>query len=107
MLLLLFLAFWCSITLFPHRHLVDGRVYVHSHIYFGGTAQQPAHQHTLQQLQLLAQLASIVLVATALFQMRALPPHGCRRRREPALSTLPNRLVPRFGLRAPPCFGLR
>ena len=46
-LLLLFLGYYGSITLFTHTHIVNGVTIVHSHPYKSGTGKNPVtHQHT-------------------------------------------------------------
>ena len=45
--LLLFLAYYASVTLFTHTHIIDGITIVHSHPYKSGTGKNPVnHQHT-------------------------------------------------------------
>lgn len=65
LLLLLFVGFWCSTTLFPHTHTIDGRVLIHSHIFFGTSGSE--HQHSAQQFQLIAQLSLLVATAVTFF----------------------------------------
>ena len=65
LLLVLFMGFWCSTTLFPHTHMVNGRILVHSHIFFGTSGSE--HQHTAQQFQLIAQLSLLVATAMTFF----------------------------------------
>ena len=62
LLLLLFVGYWSSVTLFPHVHRIDGHVFVHSHP-FSGSSGNPGHNHTPQQFQLIAHLS--LLIATA------------------------------------------
>ncbi len=70
LLLILFTGYYCGITLFPHVHDIDGRRIVHSHPY-SGTASQPGHQHTTQQLQLLQLLSLLTWISTALYWLRS------------------------------------
>lgn len=63
-LLILFVGYWCSITLFPHVHRINGQVYVHSHPYgdWGGTA----HTHTPQEFQFIKHLSLLVMTVATL-----------------------------------------
>ena len=61
-LLLLFMEYAGSSTLFLHNHTIDGRQVVHSHIY-SGSPEEPNHSHTQQQAKLIAALSHIVIVA--------------------------------------------
>lgn len=101
LLLVLFAGYWCSVTLFPHVHRIDGCVYVHSHPY-SGTSGNPAHSHTAQQFQLIAHLSLLVLAVGALVAfVRALVGRIFRfRLRRPAVRQgAPMRS---FAFRAPP-----
>lgn len=102
LLLILFAGYWCSITLFPHAHLVDGFVIVHSHPFSGAANGSAPQNHTPQQFQLIAHLSLLVMVAAVAlsFAARLLGvcyvfcrerPVGCFR---PMIRT--------FSLRAPP-----
>lgn len=102
MLLFLFMGFWCNTTLFPHTHTIDGRILLHSHIFFGTSGHE--HQHTVQQFQLIAQLSLLVATAVTFFSF-LLKLFG-----KPFVfwvqktSARRNRSVRIFSLRAPPVY---
>lgn len=102
LLLALFSWYWSATTLFPHVHYIDGRTYVHSHPFSGGTSGNPAHSHTPQQFQLIAHL-SLLVVAVASFAALALRllgrPFLFKPRKTAARQCVPLR---HFALRAPP-----
>ncbi len=67
-LLLLVVSYVGGISLFPHSHIVDGKVVVHSHPYAAGTAERPGHNHSataIFAISHLAHAALFVMVATA------------------------------------------
>ena len=92
LLLLLFVGYWSSVTLFPHVHRIDGHVFVHSHP-FSGSSGNPGHNHTPQQFQLIAHLS--LLIATAATFVALV--FGVRK--PVARRGMPVRV---YGLRAPP-----
>lgn len=53
-----FLIYFGNITLFTHSHIMNGVTIVHSHPFKKDNADQPAHQHTPAQFQLIHQLSS-------------------------------------------------
>lgn len=63
LLLTIFLAYLCSNTLFNHYHLLNGDVITHSHIYTG-TPDKPEHDHSQDDLQLIAYLADFTALAS-------------------------------------------
>lgn len=102
LLLALFSWYWSATTLFPHAHHIDGRTYVHSHPYSGGTSGNPAHGHTPQQFQLISHLSVLViaLAAFAALVLRLLGrPFLYKVPKPVARQRVPLRL---FALRAPP-----
>lgn len=52
-LLLLFMGYYGSITLFPHSHIVNGDLVTHSHPYSSSN-----HSHSASQLQQLSSLTN-------------------------------------------------
>ncbi len=56
LLLTLFVGYFVGITFFPHKHIVDGQLIVHSHP-FSSTEH---HSHSANVLNLLQQLAQFV-----------------------------------------------
>ena len=64
LLLVLFLGYYGSATLFYHTHHIEnGGVIVHSHIYKNGTEKNPNHSHTAKEFvyfQLLSEFVSTV-----------------------------------------------
>lgn len=59
-LLSIFVFYTCSITLFPHKHIINGVVYIHSHPYQKDSKGNPNHSHSLAQIhtiQILSQLS--------------------------------------------------
>lgn len=70
-LLILFLGYYGSITLFNHAHIVNGVTIVHSHPYKHGASDKSAnHNHTSKQLVLINSLSDFSL--TVLFFVLAL-----------------------------------
>ena len=101
LLLLLFVGYWSSVTLFPHVHRIDGHVFVHSHP-FSGSSGNPGHNHTPQQFQLIAHLSLLIataatFVALVFGQAGAAFVFGVRK--PVARRGMPVRV---YGLRAPP-----
>ena len=101
LLLLLFVGYWSSVTLFPHVHRIDGHVFVHSHP-FSGSSGNPGHNHTPQQFQLIAHLSLLIataatFVALVFGQAGAAFVFGVRK--PVARCGMPVRV---YGLRAPP-----
>jgi len=66
-LLLLFLGYYGSITLFTHTHILSGGTIVHSHPFSSGTGKNPInHQHTTNGYVLI-QLLSTFLTTVSFF----------------------------------------
>lgn len=60
--LFLFIEYVGSDVLFMHSHVINGEQIFHSHIYTG-SAEQPDHSHTQQQVKVIAALSTFVAVA--------------------------------------------
>lgn len=61
-LLLLFVEYVASVTMFMHSHIIDGVVVSHSHFY-AGSGEAPGHTHSSQQAKVLLQLTFYVALA--------------------------------------------
>ncbi|MBN2787947.1 MAG: hypothetical protein JXQ69_06435 [Paludibacteraceae bacterium] len=61
LLLVLFLGYYSSITLFQHVHLVEGHYIVHSHFYKSESQNTPVkkHSHPISVLFIIQQLNQI------------------------------------------------
>jgi hypothetical protein len=69
--LFLFIFYTCSITLFPHKHIINGIVYVHSHPYEKDSKGNPIHSHTSEQIhtiQILSHLSVIPFIHYVYFK---------------------------------------
>jgi hypothetical protein len=67
-LLLLFVSYYSSITLFYHSHFVDGRQITHSHPYIPASDNgSPSHQHTDNEFLLIQMLTHFSSVAAVIF----------------------------------------
>lgn len=65
-LLILFLGYYGSITLFTHTHIINGVTIIHSHPFNSGTEKNPIkHQHTANGFILIQFLSHFL--ATILF----------------------------------------
>ena len=56
LMLWLFISHIASISLFMHRHTIEGETFYHSHLY-NGTADSPNHNHSTQQCKVISALA--------------------------------------------------
>jgi glucan phosphoethanolaminetransferase (alkaline phosphatase superfamily) len=61
-LLLIFIFYTCSIALFPHKHIINGVVYVHSHPYERDSKGNPKHSHTLDQICTIQILSCLLFI---------------------------------------------
>lgn len=61
LLLVLFIGYYGSITLFPHIHHIGTTTIVHSHPY-GGSDDCPNHSHTTGQYQTIQVLTALLLM---------------------------------------------
>lgn len=59
LLLAIFVAYFCNITLFTHSHVIDGVTIVHSHFRGSGHTDSDSAQHTQYQLRTLSQLSHV------------------------------------------------
>lgn len=64
-LLLLFLNYVGGITLFPHTHVIDGKIITHSHPYASGSSGHPGHTHSAMAIAAISNLASGALFTIA------------------------------------------
>lgn len=97
-LLSLFAAYYASVTLFTHIHIVNGCTIVHSHPF-----SDKNHSHTVDQVITIAHLSVLqTLEPVAVAEVEAmLPDHGeieCLETVSKALASV----APCIGLRAPP-----
>ena len=100
-MLLSFVVYVGSVTLFSHVHTIEGQRVYHSHLHTG-TSDQPDHTHTPLQFQTIAALAMYVALAAVAAQHIDLPTSkaitlGCV-----DTHTIATRSVLFFSLRAPP-----
>jgi len=65
--LLIFTLYYVNITCFPHGHHIGRFVIVHSHLYSGMAASQPAHEHSTEVLTIISQLSLFLTVAAFFF----------------------------------------
>lgn len=56
--LIVFLGYYCCITLLMHTHVINGVTITHSHPY-KGSPDNPAHEHTTSEIQLISILSQI------------------------------------------------
>lgn len=103
MLLWLFIGHIGGISLFMHRHTIDGQTIYHSHFY-AGSADNPHHNHTLQQCNAITALSLyIALAATASAMFAAM--FGNETKIEFLVSQrITQRAQEYYLLRAPPVF---
>ena len=73
MLLWLFVGYIGCISLFMHRHTIDGQTIYQSHFY-SGTPDSPRHSHTAQQFKLITAL-SLYVALTATTATMVVAPH--------------------------------
>ena len=104
-LLLLFLSYYGSATMFSHVHYIGSQRIVHSHPYAAGTASNPGHTHSAAAFLLIQQLTAVLFAVAGLATL----PRIYRRligARRPANSKAAGYRQPvGYGLRAPPCAG--
>ena len=72
MLLWLFMGYIGCISLFMHRHTIDGQTIYHSHFY-SGTTDSPSHSHTAQQFKVITALSLYVALAATTATMVVAP----------------------------------
>jgi hypothetical protein len=108
-LLSMFLAYYASITLFSHSHIINGVTIVHSHPYSKGTDSKPFnHQHSEKGVALIqflshfssltvASLLSLGILLTLLYKIAVIT-----RAEDPLIPSINSGL----SLRAPPVSSL-
>ena len=72
MLLWLFISYVGGITLFMHRHTIEGQTIYHSHFY-SGSADRPHHSHTSQQCKVITALSLYIALAATMAAMVVAP----------------------------------
>ncbi|MDR1897880.1 MAG: hypothetical protein LBR10_13930 [Prevotellaceae bacterium] len=65
-LMMLFVSYLASITMFVHTHIVDGQIITHSHPYCG-TPDNPGHSHTAAQFLTIAHLSNLLMTGASIF----------------------------------------
>ena len=73
MLLWLFISYVGGITLFMHRHTIEGQTIYHSHFY-SGSADSPNHSPTSQQCKVITALSLYIALAATMAAMVVAPP---------------------------------
>jgi len=102
MLLMLFCSYAGGITLFMHRHMVDGYAVVHSHPY-KTPPDTAGHTHTAQQLATIAAVSQLfALAAVAAICMTPAVPEVTEAYADNAVRRAESLPVRLYGLRAPP-----
>jgi hypothetical protein len=104
-LLLLFLGYYGSITLFTHIHIANGVAIVHSHPFSDGTEKNPVkHQHTTKEFLLIQFLSNflttVLFLAFSIGVLKAVFKKYTLQKNEENLSTC--FYISSNGLRAPP-----
>ena len=66
-LLILFLEYESSTTLFLHKHIIDGQLVTHSHLYTN-TSETGKHTHTSYEFITIVTLSAL-LITTVLFDL--------------------------------------
>jgi hypothetical protein len=61
LLAVIFAGYFSSVTCFTHTHIVNGRIVVHSHFYFGGTE----HTHTENAIATIFQISHVPMILAA------------------------------------------
>ena len=101
LMLLSFVVYVGSVTLFNHVHTIDGKTVYHSHLHTG-SSDQPDHTHSPLQFKTIAALAMYIALAAVAAQHIDLPTSwaialGCA-----DTISIFTRSVRHFSLRAPP-----
>lgn len=63
----IFIAYFCSITFFSHSHVVNGVTIVHSHPYKTDANGNPTHEHSGNELQLIAVFSTFFVAGAIIF----------------------------------------
>jgi hypothetical protein len=67
-LLILFLAYYGSITLFNHTHIVNGVTIAHSHPFSSENGETPVkHHHTANEYILIQSISNFLVIVSFLF----------------------------------------
>lgn len=101
LMLLTFITYVGNVSLFSHRHTIDGQTVVHSHIY-SGDGEQPDHSHSSQQFKTIEALAMYTALATTSLQHIAAPLQYATTLIQSCTYNVVHQSVLHFSLRAPP-----
>ena len=72
LMLWLFISHIASISLFSHRHTIEGETFYHSHLY-NGTTDSPNHSHSTQQLKVISALEVYIALAASTITSQSAP----------------------------------
>ena len=64
---IIFINYFICISFFTHTHIVNGVTIVHSHPYQSDSRDNPGHEHTGAELQLIQYLSTFFTVAIIVF----------------------------------------
>ncbi len=101
LMLLTFITYVGNVSLFSHRHTIDGQTVVHSHIY-SGDGEQPDHSHSSQQFKTIEALAMYTALATTSLQHIAAPLQYATTLIQSCTYNVVHQSILHFSLRAPP-----
>ena len=101
LMLLTFITYVGNVSLFSHRHTIDGQTVVHSHIY-SGDGEQPGHSHSSQQFKTIEALAMYAALAATSLQHIATPLQYATTLIQSCTYNVVPQSVLHFSLRAPP-----
>ena len=101
LMLLTFITYVGNVSLFSHRHTIDGQTVVHSHIY-SGDGEQPDHSHSSQQFKTIEALAMYTALATTSLQHIAAPLQYATTLIQSCTYNIVHQSILHFSLRAPP-----
>ena len=102
-MLLTFIVYVGNVSLFSHRHTIDGRTVVHSHLY-SGSNEQPDHTHSSQQFKTIEALAMYVALTATTPLCVAAPIQKATTLSAQCLYRVVEKSLRHFSLRAPPAF---
>lgn len=100
-LLILFIGYFASATLFPHTHIIDGVRITHSHP-FSQAPDTGKHTHTTADFQLIAHLSMFVMLAATFAWFLRQVARSCEQLEQPFVDPGIDRTPPVFCLRGPP-----
>ena len=72
LMLWLFISHIASISLFMHRHTIEGETFYHSH-HYNGTADNPNHNHSTQQCKVISALSVYIALAASTITTQSAP----------------------------------